>query len=121
MSNIFWYQRVITRKEKVENPVKGEAPEKEVIEIYWDCFNIDKVIRGHWSSPEQFVVMLDDGHEQADDVQKPKFNAKGQVTGVEMRRERAWFVSQVPLVKEDVERFRKVTELKKLERADLVV
>lgn len=121
MSNIFWYQRVVTRKEKVENPAEGEPSEKEVTETLWDCFNIDKVIRGHWTAPDQFVIMLDDGHEQADDVQKPKFNAKHQVVGVEMKRERAWFVSQIPLIKEDVERFRKLTEERELERADFLL
>jgi hypothetical protein len=113
MSKIFWYQRPVTRKVKVEDAIEGPS-EKEVTDIYWDCFNIDKVIRGHWAAPDQFIVLLDDGHEQADDVQKPKFNAKGQITGVEMKRERAWYVSQVPLVKEDVERFREVTEKKEL-------
>jgi hypothetical protein len=111
MSNIFWYQRPI--KKRVPG-VPGEdgttPPDTEVIEIFWDCFNIDKVIRGHWSSPDQFVVMLDDGHEQADDVEKPKLNAKRQIVGVDIKRERAWFVSQIPLIKEDVERFRLVSE-----------
>jgi hypothetical protein len=105
MANLFFYRRNYKRKEKVENPAEGEPTEKEVTETYWDCFNVDKVVRGHWTNVDEFTVYLDDGHEQADDVQKPKLNAKGQVVGIELKRERAWYMSQVPLNKEDAERF----------------
>lgn len=110
MSNLFFYRREVTRKVKVENPEEGEPKEKEVTEIYWDCFNINKVVRGHWTGPEEFTVLLDDGHEQADDAQKPKFDKNGRVVGVEVKRERAWYVSQIPLTKQDALRFRAITE-----------
>lgn len=109
MTDLFWYRREITTKEKVENPTEGGPTEREVTETYWDCFNISKVVRGHWTKKDEFTVYLDDGHEQADDVQKPKFNAKGQITGVEVKRERAWYMSQVPMCKQDALRFRAFT------------
>ena len=111
MTNIFWYRKEIKTKEKVENwtPESGTLPEKEVVVVYWDCFNIDKVVRGHWTKEDEFTVFMDDGHEQADDVQKPKYNAKGVITGVEVKRERAWYMSQIAMSKEDGERFRKLT------------
>lgn len=112
MSNLFWYQRFITRKVKVDSPAEGEPTEKEVIDVYWDCFNVNKVVRGHWTKEDEFTVYLDDGHEQADDVQKPKYNTKGQVTGVELKRERGWYMSQVPMCKEDAERFMVTTEIR---------
>lgn len=111
MGNLFWYQKEVKRKVKVEDPQEGEPAEKEVVDIYWDCFNLNSVVRGQWQTPDLFLVLLDDGHEQADDVEKPKLNAKRQITGIEIKRERAWFVSQITLVKEDVERFRKVSEV----------
>lgn len=107
MSNLFWYQREVKRKLKDEKPVDAsedwKPTETEVTETYWDCFNVNKVIRGHWTSPEEFTVMLDDGHEQADDVQKPIWK-NGKISGVETKRERAWYMSQIPLKKEDAER-----------------
>ena len=114
MGNIFWYRREITRKVKEEKPEGADDKwlplEKEVTETYWDCFNVNKVVRGHWTKEDEFTVYLDDGHEQADDVQKPKFNAKMQVVGVETKRERAWYMSQVPMCKQDALRFRAMTE-----------
>lgn len=108
MSKLFFYQREVKRKVKGIPDEEGRTPpDTEVVETYWDCFNIDKVVRGHWTSADEFTIMLDDGHEQADDVQKPIFKG-GKMTGVETKRERAWYMSQIPLNKEDAERFRNV-------------
>lgn len=112
---LFYYQREVKRKVKEEKPENAAedwvSQENEVVEIYWDCFNVNKVVRGHWTREDEFTVFMDDGHEQADDVQKPKFNPKGQVVGVETKRERAWYMSQIVLKKEDAERFRKASEI----------
>ena len=107
---LFYYKRQIKRRVPVDNPLEGEPVETYVTETYWDCFNVNKVIRGHWTSPDSFTVMLDDGHEQADDIEKPKLNAKKQVVGVEMKRERAWCMSQIVLDKEDAERLKMAAE-----------
>lgn len=110
MAQLFWYQRETKDRVKVENPVEGEPTTKEVTTKVWDFFNVDKVIRGHWTGKDEFTVLLDDGHEQAEDAQKPVWK-NGKVTGVEVKRERAWYVSQIPLGKEDAERFRQETSV----------
>lgn len=115
MKNLFWYRKEVKRKVKTEKPEDADdtwtSVEQEIVDIYWDCFNLANVVRGQWQTPDLFLVLLDDGHEQADDVEKPKLNAKRQIVGIDVKRERAWFVSQIALVKEDVERFRKVSEV----------
>lgn len=109
---LFFYRREVRRKAKDEPLLEGEDPKlKEVVETYWDCFNIDKVIRGHWTGEDEFTILLDDGHEQADDAQKPKFDKHGKVVGVEVKRERAWYMSQIPLNKEDAARFKEVSDI----------
>ena len=112
---LFYYKREVKRKVKEEMPIgtdeKWVPQEKIVSEIYWDCFNVNKVIRGHWTSENEFTVMLDDGHEQADDIEKPKFNAKRQVVGVEIKRERGWYMSQIVLDRHDADRLRTSSEL----------
>lgn len=108
---LFYYKREVKNTVPVENPVEGEPKFKVVTSFVEDCFNVNKVIRGHWVSENTFTVMLDDGHEQADDVEKPKLNAKKQVVGVEVKRERGWYMSQINLDKEDAERFKRITEL----------
>lgn len=110
MSNLFFYKREVKKKVPVENPEEGQPKFTEVVEVVEDCFNVDKVVRGHWTSENEFTVMLDDGHEQADDVQKPVFK-NGKISGVENKRERAWFMSQIGLNREDAERFKSVTAI----------
>lgn len=102
--NLFFYQREVSKKVKVEDPKEGEPTEKEVVETYWDCFNINKVVRGHWTSENEFTILLDDGHEQADFQEKPIFDNKGKLRRIDRVKERAWFASQIPLNREDGER-----------------
>lgn len=109
MHNLFFYQREVTRKVKVEDPQEGEPTEKEVVETYWDCFNVNKVVRGHWTGSNEFTILLDDGHEQSDFQEKPIFS-KGKLSRIDRVKERAWFASQIPLNKKDAERFRALTE-----------
>lgn len=104
MKDLFYYQTLVKRKVKNEDGV-----EIEVEDVYWDFFHLSEVVRGRWVSPEKFIVILKDGHEQADDIQKPIFK-NGKISGVETKRERAWFVSQIELIKEDVERLRLIAE-----------
>jgi hypothetical protein len=40
-------------------------------------------------------------------------NAKKQVVGVEVKRERAWYMSQINLDKEDAERLKQISESEK--------
>jgi|ERR1044072_1665075 hypothetical protein len=107
---LFYYKREVKETVPVENPAEGEPKYTVVTNYVEDCFNVNKVIRGHWVSKDTFTVMLDDGHEQADEVEKPKLNAKRQVVGVEVKRERGWYMSQINLDKEDAERLRVFNE-----------
>jgi hypothetical protein len=109
MHNLFFYQREITTKVPLVNQEEGDQikdPGVEVVETYWDCFNISKVVRGHWTSKDEFTILLDDGHEQADFSEKPIFQ-KGKLVRVDRVKERAWFASQIPLKREDAERLMK--------------
>lgn len=115
MTNLFFYRREIKRKVPLTTPVEGteeviKGPVTEVVETYWDCFNINKVIRGHWTSPEEFTVMLDDGHEQTDAVDTPVFGKAGKIVRVDKVKQRDWYMSQIPLCKQDALRFRAMTE-----------
>jgi hypothetical protein len=104
--SLFWYKRKITTKKEVEEEVEGELKKvsKDITTIYWDFFNIDCVVRGLWKDDKTFSVLLNDGHEQAEDRQKPVFNAKGGIRSYETKRERDWFYSQIDLDKEDAQR-----------------
>lgn len=107
---LFYYKRETKREVLLEEKNEDGTPKKDVItEVLWDCINTDKIVRGVWTTPIQFMLMLDDGHEQAEDLEKPKYNAKRQVVGVEVKRERAWYVTQVTLDKEDAERLREIS------------
>ena len=108
MHNLFFYQREVTRKVKVEDAIEGTS-EKEVTETYWDCFNISKVIRGHWTGQNEFTILLDDGHEQADFNEKPIFDNKGKLRRIDRVKERGWFASQITLNREDAERLMAIT------------
>lgn len=105
MHDLFFYQREVTRRVP---GVPGEdgttPPDTEVVETYWDCFNISKVVRGHWTGKDEFTILLDDGHEQADFAEKPIFGAKGKLIRIDRVKERAWFASQITLKREDAER-----------------
>lgn len=110
MSNIFFYQREVTRKVKVAEPKEGEPTEQDVTETYWDCFNLNKVIRGHWTSPDSFTILLDDGHEQTDAVDNPIFGKGGKLVRVDKVKQRDWYMSQIPLNKQDALRYRATVE-----------
>lgn len=66
------------------------------------CFNIHYVIRAAEIEPGQVLVVLDDGHEEA---QEKQVMEKGKPV---IKRERTWVLSQILLVGEDIERFKRV-------------
>lgn len=105
MRHLFWYKRQVKVKAKEE----GEE-EKEILVQVWDCLNINCIVRGHWVNENTFSVLMNDGHEQADDVEKAIMK-HGKVTGKEVRRERAWFVSQIEIGAEDALRLCKIAGL----------
>lgn len=108
--NLFWYRRQVKTKDEEK---------KEVLVQVWDCLNIKKIVRGHWANETTFVVMMDDGHEQADDVQK-QVTKHGKPTGeVKIERQRSWFISQIELCYDDAERLARVGGLAD-EKGDIV-
>jgi hypothetical protein len=98
---MFFYQQ----KRKIKEEENAENATEHIVE---DCFNTDCVLRGQWHSPDEFLVYLNDGHEQAENKQMPKFK-NGQVVGVEMTRVREWYCSIITLNKEDAQRFKELT------------
>lgn len=74
----------------------------------WNSFNPDKVIRTVTMEDKSLLVLLDDIHERA--VETPTINTKtNRVTGV--TRKRDVFQSEILLRGEDIERFRKATDI----------
>lgn len=94
LESLFYYRRV--SEDKQGNIIVSDV---------WDCFHIHRIVRGVWSSEQVFTIRLDDGHEEARDVARPGKNGK-----TTMVKDRAWYVSQVDLCKEDADRLRKVAE-----------
>lgn len=65
-------------------------------------FNVHYVVRAAEVEPGQMIVMLDDGHEES---QEKEVMEKGKPV---VKRERNYVLSQIMLVGEDIERFKKV-------------
>lgn len=112
MNDLFFYPREIEFMRNVENPAEG-APKQEVVKkTIWECFNINKVIRGVYTQPDVFTVLLDDGHEETQLVKKPLLDNKdnplknkdGTIRTVEVK-ERSWYISQIELTGEALTRF----------------
>lgn len=80
---LFWYKKTIKDK-------NGQDIEVE------DAFNTDYIIRVYCVSEDKTLVLLDDGHEQADYFEYPKPNGKG----TELKRERRWVQSEITLNEE---------------------
>lgn len=100
--SLFWYKRKVKGKVK-EKDAEGKEVEVEKTTIFWDTLNTDFIIRGLWHNEKVFMVLLNDGHEQAEDRQKPLFK-NGKPAGYEVKRERGWFYSQIELDVEDAKR-----------------
>lgn len=106
---LFFYNQ--TRKFKSKDE---EGKETETEHVVRDCFNINKVVRAYWSNPEQFTVVLDDGHEQAENKQLPIFDNKGNIKSVKIERVREWYCSMINLDKDDADAFMKAYEMMKI-------
>ena len=89
MKNQFFYTRL-------------EGEEKRI-----DSFNLDFVIRTVEVDDGSIVVMLNDGHEQLF-VKKTPSGKNGQL---KIERVRDYVCSEIPLLKEDAERFRILTSV----------
>jgi hypothetical protein len=77
----------------------------------WNSFNINKVIRTVTMEDKSLLVLLDDFHERA--VETPTINPKtNKVVGVQRKRDT--YQSEIYLRGEDIERFRKVTDISAL-------
>jgi hypothetical protein len=80
-------------------------PKQGETEIQWetftDSFNLAMVIRSYEYEKGKLYVLLNDGHEQADDVQAT--DAKGKPV---IQRKRNWVCSEIYLNEEDTIRFR---------------
>ena len=99
MQNQFFY----TRKELVSG-----TPENPEFKEYRDSFNVEKVVRSITIEDGRVLVLLDDLHERARDVEDidPKTNKmKG------YKRQRDVFQSEIYLDPADGERFMKSTSI----------
>lgn len=107
MNRLFWYNIEHTVSTEViaeDGTKKMEGVKKK----FKQCFNLDMVVRGEWVRDDAFAVFLNDGHEQADDVEKPIIK-NGKKVGTESKRERSWFISQIILTGEDIDKFMEVS------------
>lgn len=101
---MFFYKRTIKGK-------KGKEGEEDTPdEVVNDCINPEFVIMGVWHEGK-FVLLCNDGREQAQDMQKPKFKGAKQI-GWELKRERNWVNSEIPLDREDARRWRRIQEIR---------
>jgi len=108
MSKFFFYTREVNVAKKDDQgnaiPLKDEQgnviPKKfeTVTEKRRDSFNLDTVIRTHMLSEEHVIVLLNDGHEEAQDVPKME---KGKIV---QGRQRGWVQSEISIKgKQEVE------------------
>lgn len=76
--------------------------------VYTDSFNINKVIRTVQLEENDLLVLLDDIHERV--VETPNINVKtNKMTGI--TRKRDVYQSEIHLEGEDIERFKKLTNI----------
>lgn len=92
-----------------KEPIAPKEGETEVsFHTFKHSFNTDCVIRTVEYSPGRISVLLNDGHEEAQERAVEKRNGTGKVTGTEVKRERVWLVSQIQLTEEDTQRYWKM-------------
>ena len=104
---LFFYQQERTFETKNE---KGEVTSTETVTVE-DCFNLNKVTRAYWDTTEKFVVILDDGHEQAENKPVPIFDGKGKIKGAKMERVREWYCSMITLNPQEAKLFKQLTDV----------
>ena len=81
---------------------------KEGDQVFTDSFNINKVIRTVQTGEDELLVLLDDIHERV--MESPNINIKtNKIIGV--TRKRDVYQSEIHLLGEDIERFKKATNI----------
>jgi hypothetical protein len=81
---------------------------KEGDQVFTDSFNVNKVIRTVQTGEDELLVLLDDIHERA--VETPNINPKtNKMVGI--TRKRDVYQSEIHLLGEDIERFKKATNI----------
>ena len=81
---------------------------KEGDQEFTDSFNINKVIRTVQTGEDELLVLLDDIHERV--MESPNINIKtNKIIGV--TRKRDVYQSEIHLLGEDIERFKKATNI----------
>lgn len=98
--NQFFYKK-LDRAGKPELGKDGNIKE--------DCVNPIRVDSGHWVNDDIFVLVLNDGREESKEIEVPSL--KGSKTKTTIKRERGWYTTQIPLDKEDAQRWREATEM----------
>lgn len=93
---LFYYKRTF----------KTRTGEDKTVE---DCFNVDTVIRGVQMNDDEFVVLLNDGHETSVEVH-PEIVRDGKKVK-DAVKQRQWIMSEIYLNNEDAARFRKLLEI----------
>lgn len=112
---LFYYDQERTFETKDDN---GAVVSTETVTLK-ECFNLNKVIRAYWDSKEKFVVILDDGHEQAENKPVPIFDGKGKVKGAKMERVREWYCSMISLNQKDAKEFQAMTDASYFQEEDI--
>ncbi len=92
--NQFFYTRKVT--------TQAEADEQPIIKEYRDSFNVDMVIRSVQLETGETIVLLDDLHEQTQEV--PEINHKTNKV-IRTKKVTTNVQSEIYLSKEDGERF----------------
>lgn len=105
MRNQFFY----TTKEVIPPTEEGaKNGQTEVVNIYTNSFNLDKVIRTVQMEKDKLIVLLDDIHERPQEV--PNINPKThKYLGTKMQRQVVQ--SEITLEGEDVLRFKELTQI----------
>jgi uncharacterized protein YutD len=103
---LFYYDQVRNFEKK-----KEDGTSEPLVMTVKECFNITKVIRAYWDSPEKFVVILDDGHEQAENKTVPIFDNKGKIKSAKVERVREWYCSMISLSPSEADEFQKITSV----------
>jgi hypothetical protein len=81
---------------------------KEGDQEFTDSFNINKVIRTVQTGEDELLVLLDDIHERV--VESPNINPKtNKMVGISRKRD--VYQSEIHLHGEDIERFKKATNI----------
>lgn len=93
----FFFKRIEKINVTAENP-QGED------KVYVDSFNTEMVVISTQIEDGKRVVRLNDGHMESRYDNYPVIKG-GKVSGMEFRKEAAYYVSQIVLEKDDAESF----------------